>query len=248
MSLNNSDANNTLIIDSVTPPNSTWYLISSLFVCSIGIITNLINISVFLNPRVKEPCFKFMLGVSVASFVHVSLLNLYPFIIYCNCPLSQSYSAAMYMLIVKDYAGPCLATFRIISEICLSFHILCILINTSRFKWIASNYFIVAMVLFAFSYYLPVPLLKTIVEKTLDDDGVLKVYSVGPNWAGKTLAGRVITFMCDMVRLFLTIFILTSINVATLIKMWQRYGNRNRVANVSNMRSSNSNNGLTENG
>ena len=204
-----------------------WYTTSSLIICSMGIITNLINIVVLLNPSLKEPCFKFMLINSIAGFCHLNFINLYPFVLFCKCPLSRTYSAAIFTLLVKNYIGPSLSMFRIIYEICLTSHVYSILTNTRKFKWISTNYFIFAMFLFSFSYYLPVPVLKTLVA---EESASEVIYLVKLNWFGKTVVGRVIAISSDMVRIFMATVFLTSINVATVIKFRQRYGKKNKIS------------------
>ncbi len=60
-------------------------------VCVIGIITNLLNIIVFCNPKMKDPSFKFMLTISIANFF-INSFSIYGFIIYCDkCTLNRSY-------------------------------------------------------------------------------------------------------------------------------------------------------------
>lgn len=178
--------NYTINVSSSPNVDFIWYASLSLIICSTGMITNLINICIFCHPSLKEPCFKFMLTNSIAGFAHLSLINFYPFAIFCKCPFSQSYSSAIFNIVVKNHVGPCLATFRIIYEICLSFHVYCLLINTSRFKWITKNYFILIMLVVSFAYYLPVSSLKTVVASSVSGDGggaSIMVYSVSASLA-----------------------------------------------------------------
>ena len=67
-------------------------------VCVIGIITNLLNIIVFLNPKMKDPSFKFMLTISFANFF-INCFSVYGFIIYCDkCTLNRSYITMVILL------------------------------------------------------------------------------------------------------------------------------------------------------
>ena len=209
-----------------------WYRNLSLMICSVGIITNIINISVFLNPALKEACFKYMLAISITSLLHLNLLNFYPFFIYCSCPTSQTYFAALYTFIVRNYLGPCLSTFRIICEISLSFHFYAVLTNKRRFNWLKSKYWILVTLAISFGYYLPVPLLNQIIEQpTLDNQSF--DYFVTLNSVGKTTFGRITKLVCNMVRLLLTLVVLTSINVAMIIKLSDRYGKKNKIREIS---------------
>jgi hypothetical protein len=68
-----------------------WPLLFIPSICVFGLVTNLINIAVFLNPQMKDFSFKYMLASSLSDFLYLGLGS-YSFMDLCDeCPLHNNF-------------------------------------------------------------------------------------------------------------------------------------------------------------
>ena len=86
--------------------NETCFIFSYVhepMICIFGMITNLLNILVFLNPSMKDPSFKCMLMISISDFFYLGI-NSYWFTFYCgDFYLNRYYSAQIYNIYLIEY-------------------------------------------------------------------------------------------------------------------------------------------------
>ena len=89
-------------------------------ICLFGILTNILNIAVFLHPKMKDVSFKYMLALAVSDVLYLSFLSA-SFIIYCkNCVASQTVGYVIYFIVIFYYLTGSLALFDILIENFLS--------------------------------------------------------------------------------------------------------------------------------
>ncbi len=101
-------------------------------ICIIGVVTNVINIAVFLNPRMQDRSFKFMLANSVSDCIYLIffLTDYYILKAYCNdCEITKTYTAQMFFFLVDDYFSSVCAFFCILIDITMSLERLFIVTN-----------------------------------------------------------------------------------------------------------------------
>lgn len=116
---------------------SDWIIEALPIICIFGVITNLINIGIFLNPRLNDQSFKYMLANSVSDLIYVTLflVDYYVFKEFCfDCDISNTYTAQMFYFLVDDYFSSSCAFFAILTDLVLSFERL--MIVTNKRYWI----------------------------------------------------------------------------------------------------------------
>jgi hypothetical protein len=204
-----------------------WAFNELTFIAACGMLTNLVNISVFLNPKLKEKSYSYMLATSVSNFFYLSLLFVAHMFIFCLCSVGESYFAAVYVIIIVDYLTSSLAVFRICVEIMLTFHTYCILAYKKRIESISHRLIIVTLFLLSLVYYSPVLFLKNINENIHPDGSV--TYSPDLNPFGQSLASQVIIVTLQAIRLILENVVLAFMNFLTIIKFRQRFLQRKIV-------------------
>lgn len=198
-----------------------WEL-GRLMTAAFGMVANLINICVFLNPRLKRDSYKYMLTSSVSNFFYLTSLFVANLIVYCNCSCNETYLAALYTIAVIDYLSSCLAIFRIFLEITLTCHIYCVLTDVKWIHSISTRLVIVVLFLFSLVYYIPVLFFKDI-KRDFNINTLSIVYSAELNEAGKSILGRTTIILLQLIRLILANVVLAFINFSTLIKFKKRF-------------------------
>ena len=104
---------------------SDWVIEALPIICIFGVITNLINVGIFLNPRLNDQSFKYMLANSVSDLIYVTLF----LIDYYVFKESTTYTAQMFFLLVDDYFSSSCAFFAILTDLILSLERLMIVTN-----------------------------------------------------------------------------------------------------------------------
>ena len=133
-------------------------------ISSLGVITNLVNIMVFLNPKLKDQSFYYLLAYSCNDFVYlcISTINFYSF---CDniCSLNDTLAYQVIKLFLISYFTSCLAICSILIEIFISFQRFFIFINKLMSKNISYKKVLTAIYLISFIYYSSMIILKNIV-------------------------------------------------------------------------------------
>ena len=120
---------------------SKWGYLLLPAICIFGFITNLINIIIFLNSKMKDISFKYLLAISFSDLLYLFSLS-YLFISQCvDCPLHNTYFTHLYDFIFFHYFAPCLAIFCIFTEIILSLILYSVLKNKTYLQ--SLNFYLV---------------------------------------------------------------------------------------------------------
>lgn len=133
--------------------NYSWTLFIQPSICIFGLITNSLNIIVFLNKKMKDPSFKYMLCISISDFIYLGLLIFMPFI-----HNIKSKEADLYKTYIQDYFTSCLSMIGLFSEITLSIQRYLILTNT--IYSVNAKLLIFFLILVSFLYYSPILILN----------------------------------------------------------------------------------------
>jgi len=126
-----------------------WSFFVQPSICIFGLITNSLNIIVFLNKKMKDPSFKYMLFISISDLAYLSLLIFTPFI--QNLNRNQ---ADLYKIYIHDYLTSCLSMFSLLCELELSIQRYFILTNVNLN--INANLLIFILIIISLLYYLPI--------------------------------------------------------------------------------------------
>jgi hypothetical protein len=196
----------------------------ALFSC----MTNLINIIVFLNPKIKDISFKYFLATSIADL----FFSIYSFVYICpDCPLHNTYFTQLVVIYSSNYLTNDLAIFCILISIYLSLLRYSILKNRTYLQ--SLNFYLVISCLFLMYlvYYLSVlffskiiPIQQNINNTTviIENDDYIG-YKLVKTSLGESLYGLVTPIILAVIRLILAIFIETSINTMNMIEFRKRF-------------------------
>ena len=101
-----------------------WILEMVPIICILGVITNLTNIIVFLNPLLHDRTFKYMLANSISDLIYLSffITDFYFLGEFCTkeCPITGTFAAQMFFFLVDDYFSSVCAFFCLLVDIVLS--------------------------------------------------------------------------------------------------------------------------------
>jgi hypothetical protein len=202
------------------PPTQTT-LTPLALICFFGVLTNLINITVFVNPRITDKCFKYMLVNSISDMVYLSLFLVVYYIPmhFCvaKCQIgSYSYTAQLLFFLFDDYFSSTLAFFNILTDILLSLKRLMIVTNKYYATWISYKVAISACYLLALILYSPVLFLKEI-EPSSSPNGTF--YTIVPTKFASSGIGTATPIILSSFRIFMGIVVLSTINIVTTLKL-----------------------------
>jgi hypothetical protein len=215
---------------------SDWFFLILPVICIFGLLTNLTNIAVLSNHKMKDVSYKYILFISLSELFYLGL-NSYIFIeLNPNCPLYTSYFTQWYSIYIDNYLTSCLAIFCIFIDINLS------LIRYSALKnkeYLQSlSYYLVIGILFLISliYYLPVLFFNEIIP-IIDHENKTSIdeFMVITNSLGLSLYGITTPIILSTIRIVLAMFVLTGINIMNIIEFKKRYSYRfnNKVFDIS---------------
>ena len=199
-----------------------WPSYLALTTTSLGTVTNLINISVLINPKLKDMSYKYMLTKSIINFIYLGFSVPYQAVNFCFiCPYSITYAANVYNIVIGIYFTPCLAIFSILIDIILSVYIFSLLVNRNWFtKWrfwlsivisgfIGLVFYTSRLFAYDIAYYPP-----------------LKAYFSVSSAFSASQTYQALTTTQYAVRIVLGVVVLTTLNVINVIKFRERYASR----------------------
>lgn len=230
----NSTTNQSIL--NVDDPVNAWITYIGIWLLGFGTLTNLINISVFANPKLTDLSYKYMLAKSIANFLYLAFTFANQLMNYCSiCPWGTSYSAAVYNMTIGLYVLSCICIFRALVENLLSIYTYSILTHRtwftrSTFKW---NIFI-SLVLAAF-IYASKPF-NFYIGSTKD------TFYVGYTNFALSKANQIISYAQSLIRLVLSVVSLTAVNLLNVVQFTQKYQRRHSSLGVLVLRHRTANN------
>ena len=197
----------------------TWQTYCSLVICLFGVLTNLINISVLSNSKLKDPSYSYLLAKSVVDFIYLSLAFVNQIVNYCfECTWSQTYLVNLYGLAIGVYLMPCLVIFRLLIENIVSVYIYLILSNRVRlinrvsYKLAIFLSFTLSVLFYAqrpFSVYIA------------SNDDLVYYYKYTEFRLSR--AYRIISIIQSLIRISLAVILLSIVNILNLVRFKKRF-------------------------
>lgn len=184
-----------------------------------GMLTNLVNIIVFLSPKLKDVSYRLMMSKSVANIVYLAVAFELEIVVNCvNCAWSGSFISVWDNIAFGIYFLSCLAVFRILIDIAISIYTYCILIN----KPYNRSLILVLVILFVVSllYNLNKVFMLTALQLP-NQKYILMLTSFGLSYAS-----QVIQIVTTVFRIFLAVVVVSLINLANVIKFSKRFKSR----------------------
>ncbi len=193
----------------------SFYL--SLIVSIFGVVTNLLNIFVFLSNRanMKHQIFTFMLAISSVDLAYCALLTYKSWSTCEICQLYTVYFTQLYTIIVFDYITSCLAIFNILIDIIVSFERYLIVVNSRYLRRISTQAVIWFVGVFSLLYYSPVLFMKSIEAIENSSESFRLVLTS----FGKSILAKIVLIVLQSVRIFLSVLLLPTINILTAVQL-----------------------------
>ncbi len=205
-------------------------------ICLFGAFTNTLNIIIFLNKKMKDNSFKFMLAISIGNLLYTGMSS-YAFFIYCDdCLWNKSYATQVFKILINNYVSSVLAVFVNISEIYLSISRYFVLTNKRYFQNISVYKVLILLTTFALVYNIPVLFCYDIKSKEYNSinknedfqDLITKhtTYSTKLSKFGKSTIGKYITIILIIIRILLSSIVLSAINIVNVYLFRLRFNKR----------------------
>jgi hypothetical protein len=218
--------------------SSNWGYLVLPCISIFGFITNLLNIAVLLNKKMKDVSFRYLLATSISDCFYLTIAS-YIFIYECkDCPFHNTYFTQFFDIVIAHYISACLAIFNILTDIILSFIRYSVLKNKDYLQ--PKHYFLVIVSIFiiSFLFYSPPLFFKIITpiiyqnQTSISSSDYIQYTQVKTS-IGSTQFGKVTPIVLSSVRIFLAIFVLTGINILNVIEFRKRYSSH-RIRNETN--------------
>ncbi len=205
-------------------------------ICIMGMITNGLNTAVFLNSKMKNTTFKFMLAISINDFFYL-LFNVFTTFVFCkDCSsITESYIFNLLLLYIDDYLTSCMAIFSILTNIILSLHQFCIITNKKYWIWKKHKWIIFLTLIVSTLYYLPVIFLKK------KSNGNIH------NFIYNDETSEYINLALLVFRLFLNVIVSSILNIVNVIKYKKMNSNKLLIKNITKRSTLATNQSLTAN-
>jgi hypothetical protein len=185
--------------------------------CFIGLLTNIINIIVFSNKRLRNDKLNQYLLVHSITYFFYLLFCFFSFMIRC-----QTLWAKMYELYIFNYFTSSLAIFCVLIELFISIERYLIVSNRKpiRDRFIRTRTLLTSLFVFSILFYLPNLFMDDIKHKKIADGfnstSLKIIYNVESSEFGKSHAGKMITLILSATRTVLFLVLFTIINTMTM--------------------------------
>ena len=190
----------------------------------LGLLTNGLNVFIFLNKTMKDLSFKILLVSSITDCIYLILASTY-FLKFCTtCQIKTSLYMQFYLIIVDDYMTSCLAFYCTLLDVLLSIQRYSVLSSNQSFTK-KINYKRVMFILFFISllFYVPVLFLNNI-KITKYNDGNIS-YSIDES-NDLPFSAKTANLILTTVRIFLALVILSIINIINVMNFSKRFKNK----------------------
>lgn len=208
--------------------NLTWDLYLRIVVAFLGILANVLNVFVFLDARLKDIAYKYMLADSICNIIYLGLSLSSVFFYYCSgCPSSQTYLAAILSIAITNYLLDCLKLMHVLLEVIMSFRIYFILVNKS-FERVSYKLVLIMLSTISLGFFVQEPFSFEIFD--MGNLNGIELYSIKANRFGSSTIEDVLVLFQFGTRVFLAVIVLSIVNVFNVVEFKKRFG-KNRSYN-----------------
>jgi hypothetical protein len=206
----------------------TWSALSKLIVASFSVLTDLINITVFVHPKLKDTSYKYMLAISITHFFYSLNALMLTITFSCTtCSLIGSFFAAFVLSYLTQFVPSILTLFRTFSECTIALYTYCVLTNRNRFVERVNSFKLVifpahSLIAVAIVSY---QLFGISIGSSVDKNGNTQ-YSRIQNSFALTQLYSIVSIVTLSIWLSLVAFVLTFLNILNVIEFRKRYNTR----------------------
>ena len=199
-----------------------YFSLSRTIAHTLGILTNGICVAVFLNPKMKDISFKYMLTQSINDCIYFSILA---FNLLSVCSIDEvRTSLGIYLYFMISYlVSSILAIFYIFIEIWLSLNRYLMLKNKKSLDKLFSfkkTLFFIAIL--SFIYYFPQAFLYEIKSSKNFTLTNKTIYSHEHSTFSKTNFGQILFIFLEVLRIFMNSLLVPFINILFMIEHRKR--------------------------
>ena len=223
MSITNNQLENTTIIatlEELQSPLYDWTIMLGSVIFILGVFLNLICIIIFLNPKLKDSTYRFMLANSVAEFCY-TIICAFDIYLYCGraCEKNMAtFEAQIYYIWFSEYFSSCMAVYCILIEIYISTKRYLLIVNKRILERFSNGLVIFVLGIISILYYVPILFIYKIESYEESENNQTKTfYTTVSNEFGQTDAGRIIPTILSTVRAILVVVVLLIINIISSI-------------------------------
>ena len=186
-----------------------------------GVVTNIISVIVFMNPKLKDTSYRLMMSKSTANAIYLAISFEIELLSNCvNCEWSGSFGVIWNQIAFGVVVLSVLAIFRVLLDVAISVYTFCILINK---PWPGKYTYIAVLLLIgvlSVLYSLQKAFLLTIIQLPSGK----YMYSYTSYGLSSTSATIQIASSC--VRIFIAVVVVGAINILNMVKFSLRFKSR----------------------
>ena len=231
--MNETNSSMIPIIPSIYSESFTWPTLARLVVSAFAVVTNLINVTVFANPKLKETSYKYLFYNSLSCIVYSAIQVFNSILNGClTCESFNTYLVSIFSIYFAIYTSGVLAVFQVISKSIITLNTYCILTNRNWFDRISYKFLIILILFFPAVIFSFMPFGISIVGIPNPQNGNIKYLSL-PNSFFFTPFYTYTTIFRNFFRLFLSVVFMSYVNILNVIQFRKRYQTRVLLVNES---------------
>lgn len=208
-----------------------YYTCIRFIILPFGMFTNFVNICVFVNPKLKDVNYTYMLAMSCSNLLYGTFFFFIALFDFCNsCATYNSYGYALYQQIIY-YLVYVLGIFRILTDITLSLNTYYILKNTTWLHQISAKLILAVVFSISCVFYADRAFLFYI-NASNNTQGVL-TYSLASTDYGKSQIAPKISILENSLRIFCVVIVLLILNSVNANQFRKRFLNRGGIGSIS---------------
>jgi len=200
--------------------------------CIFGLITNSLNVVVFMSPKMKDVSFKYMLAISVSNLLY-NAISIYNYVVYCeNCKLATVYATSIYKIFVNNYIVNCLSLFSLFIELNLSFQRYFILTNKQNKYVVRTKNVLLTCMIVSLICYIPSLFcydIKTVKVFSRNKTLIRQTYKTELSSFGLSPTGKGVTIALFALRILMGSVLLGFINIYNTYLFRKRFYDRAMV-------------------
>ena len=193
-----------------------------------GIFSNIINIIVFMHPKLKDVSFKYLLAISISHLFYCAF-SIYSTVLYCEtCLCNKTYSSQFYKLLINYYFLSCLAIFGHLCELFISMRRYLQLKNLKYLDKIPVKLNLFIFFIFSLFFYVRDIFAYNILQTQIFVNGTLinVTYSLTKTEFGNTSAANIIPIVIALIIIFISTVLITVINIGIVYEFNKRFSKR----------------------
>ena len=194
-------------------------------ICFFGLVTNLVNIKVFLNKELKDIAFRYYLVNGFSNLFYLSICFFF-FTFKCGqyCQLGSLLSVQVYLWVFYRYIKGIFALSTIFIQITLSLYRLFIVTNRNceifkRYKLICFIFFMVSAFIYTPNFYTQTIITTKVNVTSSSSFKTIEKYTQTVSSIGKTDIGKWTVIAVTIWRGFISLVIMVIIDICTVYRM-----------------------------